>query len=216
MYDQTTEKQYKTEKRIAFYEAAFALFSKKGIDGVTLQDVAEKSGYGVATLYRYFGTKANLVVETATWKWKQVLEGIWRKTPEEELLAMNAAESFAHFLDSFIALYREQRDLLRFNQFFNFYILSDTEGSGAISPYLDMIKKLEERFHKIYLKAERDQTIRTDISEEEMFSTALHLMLAVVTRFAVGLIYRPKGGSDDEKELESMKEALMRMYRTAA
>ena len=66
----------------------------------------------------------------------------------------------------------------------------------------------------VYEKAERDHTIRTDEPEEKMFSTTLHLMLAAVTRYAIGLVYIPESGFDAEKELEKLKEALLMRYRT--
>ena len=66
----------------------------------------------------------------------------------------------------------------------------------------------------VYERAEQDHTIRTDESEEEMFSTTLHLMLAAVTRYAVGLVYIPENGLDAEKELEKLKEAMLLRYKT--
>ena len=64
----------------------------------------------------------------------------------------------------------------------------------------------------MYTRAKQDRTIRTDETEEEMFSTTLHLMLAAVTRYAVGLVYVPESGFDAEKELEKMKMALLHEY----
>ena len=37
-------------------------------------------------------------------------------------------------------------------------------------------------------------------------------MLAVVTRYAVGLVYQPERGFDDIKELEIQKEMLLLKY----
>lgn len=51
-----------------------------------------------------------------------------------------------------------------------------------------------------------------DEIEEEIFSIILHLMLAAVTRYAVGLVYIPESGFDVEKELERMKIALLHEY----
>ena len=65
----------------------------------------------------------------------------------------------------------------------------------------------------VYERAEQDHTIRTDESEEEMFSTTLHLMLAAVTRYAVGLVYIPESGLDAENELEKLKEAMLLRYK---
>ena len=65
-----------------------------------------------------------------------------------------------------------------------------------------MIDALRERFHAVYLKGERDKTLRTDIPEGKMFSATLHLMLAMVTRYAVGLVY--DAGVAPEEELLAM------------
>ena len=43
-----------------------------------------------------------------------------------------------------------------------------------------------------------------------MFSTVLHLMMAVVTRYAVGLVYND--GTDPEKELLLQKKMLMNEF----
>ena len=66
----------------------------------------------------------------------------------------------------------------------------------------------------VYERAEQDHTIRMDEPEEEMFSTTLHLMLAAVTRYAVGLVYTPESGFDAEKELEKLKEAMLLRYKS--
>ena len=76
-----------------------------------------------------------------------------------------------------------------------------------------MIDGLEKQFHIIYDKGVQDHTIRTDIPEKKMFSTTLHLMLAAVTRYAVGLVYQPDEGFDDIAELEVLKEALLQKYK---
>ena len=42
-----------------------------------------------------------------------------------------------------------------------------------------------------------------------MFSKTLHLMLAAVTRYAVGLAYIPESGFDAEKELIFQKDVIL-------
>ena len=41
-------------------EQGFELFSKEGIDNVTMNNIADKAEIGVASLYRYFSTKEEL------------------------------------------------------------------------------------------------------------------------------------------------------------
>lgn len=201
-------------KRNHFLEKAYELFTEKNIESVSMTEVARESGYGTMTLYRYFNTKPELVVAVATWIWRQALKQNQERRPSRNFERMTAAQIFEFYLDSFIELYRNHRELLRFNQFFNIYIQSERIDSEVMKPYRAMIEGMKPEFHVLYVRAEQDHTIRTDEPEEEMFITTLHLMLAAVTRYAIGLVYIPEDGFDAEKELEKLKEALLLRYKT--
>jgi AcrR family transcriptional regulator len=212
MREKTAEKPFMIVKRDAFLEKGYELFVAKTIQAVSVQDVAKASGYGVATLYRYFPSKPIFTVAVATWKWKQFQEENKKRRPSRDFVGMTASEIFEFYLDSFLELYRKHRDLLRFNQFFNVYIQAEQVDAETIGPYQEIIGNLREQFRDMYRKAEQDHTLRTDIPEEEMFSTTLHLMLAAVTRYAVGLVYVPEKGFDAMRELQVLKEALLWKY----
>ena len=200
-------------KRRDFLEKAYELFTKKNIESVSMIEVAKACGYGTMTLYRYFSTKPKLVVAVATWIWGQTIRENQARRPNVDFESMTALGIFEFYLDSFIELYRHKRDLLRFNQFFNIYIQLERIDPEVMKPYRDIIEELKPEFHVLYARAEQDHTLRTDESEEEMFSTTLHLMLAAATRYAIGLVYIPESGFDAEKELEKLKEALLMRYR---
>jgi AcrR family transcriptional regulator len=201
-------------RRRELLEKGFEVLSKKNIDSVAMQDVADAVGCGIASLYRYFDKKQGFVVAVATWKWEQFREENKKRRPKVDFEGMTAAEIFEFYLDSFLVLYRKHRDLLRFNQFFNVYVQSEHIDTETLKPYQEMIGRLRTGFHDMYLKAELDHTLRTDVPEEKMFSTTLHLMLAAVTRYAVGLVYIPEQGFDAEKELIFQKELLLEKFRS--
>jgi len=200
-------------KRNDFLEKAFDLFSERNIESVTMVEVARKCGYGTMTLYRYFSTKPELVVSVGVWKWETYLKENRKRRTNAGYEGMTAVQIFEFYLDSFIELYLNHRDLLRFNQFFNIYIQSEHIDPEVLKPYRDIIEGLRTEFHVIYARAEQDHTIHMDEPEEEMFSSTLHLMLAAVTRYAIGLVYIPESGFDAKKELEKLKEALLMRYR---
>ena len=212
MWDRKKEAVMMSERRETFLESGFKLFSSKNIDTVSLQEVADESGLGVATLYRYFVNKPGLVVAVATWKWEESLKENKARRPSANFEGMKASEIFEFYLDSFLELYRNHRDMLRFNQFFNVYVQAEHIDPDVMEPYKEIIYDLKEFFHEIYLKAQEDHTVRTDEPEEQMFSTTLHLMLAAVTRYAVGLVYTPQDGFDAQAELETMKEIFLVKY----
>lgn len=196
--------------RQTFLENAFELFVSGSIEALTMSQIAKASGFSDMTLYRYFPSKPDLVVAVAVWKWEQFQNEYLEQRHSAGAEEATAAENFQFFLESFLQLYREHRDILRFNQFFNVYVESERIETGTLSPYRNMIEGLKTRFHSTYQKAGQDGTLRTDVPEEKMFSATLHLMLAAVTRYAVGLIY--DAGIDPEEELLELKDMLMQRY----
>ena len=193
-------------------EAAYRLFSQRNIDSVKPAEIAREVGLTVRTLQRHFKGKSALVIETATWAFQTFTAENRKRNPEQT--GGTAADVYAFFLDSFLRLYRERGDLLRFNQFFNVYVRSEKIDAGQLQPYGGMIDALRERFRAVYEKGRQDGTLRTDYPEEVIFSATLHLMLAVVTRYAVGLVY--DAGVDPEDELLLQKRMLLREFTTTA
>lgn len=77
---------------------------------------------------------------------------------------------------------------------------------------MDLIQTIKTNFHVIYSKAEKDGTLKTEYSEETMVSTIIHLMLAAVTRYAVGLVYVSETEHALEDELLILKRSLLREF----
>jgi len=50
------------ERRERMLETGFRVFSEKGIEPVSMQEVADSCGLGIATLYRCFSTKPAFVI----------------------------------------------------------------------------------------------------------------------------------------------------------
>ena len=194
-----------TRQRIL--ETGFRVFAEGTIEKVKMSDVAKAGGVGTTTVYRYYKTKPELGLAISTWAWERYLDQVIRKIDSVEV---TAAEEYEYFLDTFLDMYRNHRNLLRFNQFFNVYVQNEEIPLEVMKPYFEVVKKLEDRFAALYERAEKDHTIRTDIPAKEMLLTSMHLMLAAVTRYAVGLVY--EGGMDPEKELVLQKNMLLREF----
>ena len=194
-----------TKQRIL--ETGFRVFAEHTIEKVKMTDVAKAGGIGVATIYRYYSTKPALVLAISTWAWERYLDQAVRQIDTSKV---TAAQEYAFFLDTFLDLYRNHRDLLRFNQFFNVYVQNEEIPPEAMQPYLKVLDFLETRFAAIYERAKTDHTLRTDIPIKEILLASTHLMLAAVTRYAVGLVY--EGGLDPEKELILQRNMLLREF----
>ena len=212
MNDYTAGKDWKLDRERHILESAFRLFSEKGIESVTMPEVAKASGVGRATLYRYFASKLDLVVAIGTWKWHEYIVHHDAFVPMEIHETMTGAEYLRFYLDSFLDLYRNHRDILRFNYNFNSYLQHESGTEAQRQPYLQMVGILHERFHRLCERGRRDGTLRDDISETSMFSSSFHIMLAAVTRYAVGLVYVPEEIDVPEGELVMLEELLLSRF----
>lgn len=197
--------------RQRFLESGFRLFTRKTIGAVSLEEVARASGIGVATLYRYFGSKADLAVAISAWKWEEFRRQL-ALVPDASHREGPASEDFANYLDTFLDLYRNQPDLLRFNQFFNIYLQGAKTKKASLKPFEEVVSRFADRFRLIWEKGEKDGTLRTEMPWQQVFSATMHVMLAAVTRYAVGLVYQPEEGVKPEDELLLLRDMMLRQY----
>ena len=206
-FDPKQDALQKEETNRRILDAGFCIFSEMSIDKVSMANVANKAGIGIATLYRYYRTKPELVVAVGTHVWSNFIRDY---TPIRNDDKMTAVEELEFFLDSFLELYKNHKKLLCFNQFFNIYIRNEAVPKKALNSYNEMVDKLAIRFHRIYVKGENDKTLCTEMSEKAMFLSIVHLMLAAVTRYAIGLVYEED--SESYKELILLKNMIMREF----
>ncbi|MBQ3903851.1 MAG: helix-turn-helix transcriptional regulator, partial [Eubacterium sp.] len=79
-------------KREAMLEEGFRLFAEKGIEAVSMQEVANAAKLGVATLYRYYNTKLALVIAIGARRWNDYCAYIRFLQKEKNSEKMTAAE----------------------------------------------------------------------------------------------------------------------------
>ena len=196
------------ENKERILKLSFKLLAERGIEAVSMSNIAKAARFDRSSLYRYFQTKQDLVIAINAYVWGRFTARNYERPGVE---TQTAAQRYVFWLDSFLVLYREYGDILRFNQFFNVYIANERVSAEQMAPFHRVIKELEARFHEVYALAKKDGTLRTDIPEQKIFSTTLHLMLAAATRYAVGLVYQGADSSPEE-ELTALREMLMERY----
>ena len=192
----------------------FRLFAERGIESVNMKEVADACHVGIATLYRYFNVKLELVLAIGARKWEEYDEYIrvLRKIRNAE--AMSAAEELEFYVDFYMELYAHHKDLLRFNQNFNSYVQHEGATEEQLQPYVMAVGKFARYFHSVYAKGQKDGTIRTDMPEEKMFAATAHILLAVGVRYAQGLLYDGKNEADRTEEYQLLKRMILREFVT--
>lgn len=201
-------------RREAMIEKGFLLFAERGIEAVGMQEVANACGLGIATLYRYYKTKLALVLDVGVKKWEEYTEYILAFRKVRGVDAMTAAEELAFYLDFYIELYQNHKNLLRFNQNFNSFVQHEGATKEQLAPYVASIGVIEKLFHGVYEKGRRDGTIRTDMPEDKMFAATAHIMMAVGVRYAQGLLYSADNEANRTEEYTLLKRMILREFLT--
>lgn len=200
------------KKRERMLTVGFRVFSEKTIEVATMKEIAKACGLGYKTMFRYFGTKTALVIAIGADIWKKYavkVEEMYRARGGD---AMNAAEELAFFLDCFLDLYQNHKDILRFIRNFETYIRHENVSKEDLAVYNTVVDGFARKFHAVYQKAEKDGTLKLGLPETEFFPTIMYIMLSASEKFAEGLVYQPEHEKDMTGELELLKNMILRAY----
>lgn len=206
-------KQEMEIRRKRILDKAFALFVNSSIDAVSFQEIADAAEVGVASVYRYFPNKIDLAIAVCSDKWGGFLAHLPVDRPMEMVNKIPAIERMGYFLDQAIELYVKHKDLVVFNEGFNFFIKREKAGGESLNPYNKVAKILDDRFHFLYEKALEDHTVRTDIPEDELKRTVLNTMMAACTFYAKGVVWGGNSETDFTPELLKLKSILLEYAR---
>jgi len=201
--------KYLDEIKAKIPEVAFEMFAEKGIDAVSMQNIADEVKLGFTTMYRYYGKKSALVIEIAAKKWNEYAAVVEARYAQLNGSAFTAKEELEFYLDSYIDLYKNHKALLKFNRNFDIYVLEEKPPVEEMQIYYEAVNFFKRKFHFAFGKAEKDGTIRTDIPEEKVFFGIMYSMLAAAAKYACGIIYPADGTLDHTMELEIQKEAYV-------
>ena len=200
------------ERRKTILQEGFRLFESKGIETTGMQEIADACHLGIATLYRYYKDKMELVLDIGTHQWQEYSVQAMKIRAKSNISQMTAAQELEFYLGFYIDLYQNNKELLRFNSNFNSYVKHEGATAEQLKPYRQAIGSMEVWFHDLYEQGKKDGTIRTDMPEEKMFASTMHIMLAVAVRYAQGLLYSAENETDRTEEFNLLKNMILKEF----
>ena len=174
----TTEKVPSTRERQAqqrrekIIQASMQLFWEKCVEDTSMEEVAKCSGVGVATVYRYFSTKIELVIETA--------EFYWQKVAEKYLTELEQTDT------GYVQLQKIMNVLERILQEFDVFVKKYQISEERLTDYESGILRLKPYVTDALEKGLADESLFFTCSIDEMYFSLTHTLLAVMQKLAVG------------------------------
>jgi AcrR family transcriptional regulator len=165
------------------------LFIENGITPVKMTDIAERSGVGVASLYRWFGTKKELAIEVGISTWEMVgayLDGVFTSPV---YLEKSGRERCGDLLKLFYAAYTGHPEMLRYLRDFDIFIQREGVSPEELVDYERSILDLQTPAREAYAVGLADGSIRP-MDFDTYYYTATHALMALAQKLvcAGGLV----------------------------
>jgi len=155
------------------------LMLAKGITALKISDISREIKVGEATIYRYFGTKTNLVIEVATSLWKDIYKEIVR-LPKQETGYYTVKEFFSFFLTG----YKESKEVFTFLDEFDSLMVKEKVDKDSLGKLDDVLSKIKDEYIVSFNQGLKDESIKSSVNKEEYYYTTTHMVLGICKSLA--------------------------------
>ncbi|WP_173386503.1 TetR/AcrR family transcriptional regulator [Ruminococcus flavefaciens] len=203
-HDSLKNKRY--EKAV---EVSAQLFLKNGIDSVKMTDIADECGIGVATLYRWFGTKNGITIAAMTYMWNELNKMFSGIFESEVFLSQSGIKQLNDLMRMFIVLYEAHPGFMRLLSEFDLLLISEDIPKKDLKEYERSIINFYPVFENSYMIGIADGTVR-EIPDIRMFYLSFaHTLMELSKKLIQGELLPNDDFSHAEEELSMIIEAAV-------
>lgn len=194
-------------------EVSAQLFLKNGIAPVKMTDIADECGIGVATLYRWFGTKNGVTIAAMTYMWNELnnmFSGIFES---DVFLLQPGIKQLSDLMRMFIVLYQAHPGFMRLLSEFDLLLISENIPKKDLREYERSIINFYSVFEKAYMTGISDGTVR-EIPDIKLFYLSFaHTLLELGKKLIQGELLPNDDFSHAEDELSTIIDAAVFFLR---
>lgn len=155
------------------------LFLEEGINTLSIADIAKRIEIGEATIYRYFGSRVNLVIQVGISLWKDIFNTLNSQTER-----INGYESVAGFFNFFIEGYESQKPAFIFLDQFDSLMIKENTTKAALFDYDQTLYQIKQVFDKMFSLGVSDGTIKREVDSDTYYYTTTHMILGICKKLA--------------------------------
>ena len=206
------EGRKKTVRIERILDVAFELFATRGIEPVTMNDIAQKAKIGVASLYRYFETKEILVVRTATHVWSTRMEDVLPSLVKPKYTNSSGYSQLEVIFGLFVKLYEKQTAFLRFIYLFDAYAVREKIPKDKMSNYESRILLVKQIISVAIQKGIEDGSINEKYGKcgDALYFTLIHTFFSTAQKLALsGNLLDMDSQMNGAKQLSLLADILL-------
>ena len=204
-----SQEKLKSKRFDKAVEVSAQLFIERGIDNVKMTDIAEESDIGVATLYRYFGTKTGMTIAAMTYMWnelKKMFSGVFES---EVFLRQSGLKQLTDLMRMFLVLYEAHPGFMKLLSEFDLIIIRDKVPKEELKEYDQSVIDFYPVVERAFVTGLADGTVRDDIDFRLFYRSYAHALMELGKKLILGELLPSDDFSAGEKEMEMLIEAAV-------
>lgn len=172
-----------SQRKARIIHKAFILFCRNGIDKITIKDIAKAAGVGEKSVYRYFSTKKNLLMETGFMLWREIVNEL-SVTMGAEYKAKTGYEQIVDLLEGFRNLFENHAEYVLFSYDFKLFLIRHTAYLTE-TEYEDILKPIHTLYLDALRKGLKDGSIVSGQTAENLYYAMWGLMRGFVVKIVI-------------------------------
>lgn len=192
---------------------AGGMFLERGIESVKMTEIADASGVGVATLYRYFGTKTGITIAAMTHLWNKLNDMFSGVFESEVFLAQSGLKQLKDLMRMYIVLYDAHKDFMKLLGEFDLMIIKENVPEEDLKEYEQSIINFYTVYEAACKVGVSDGTVRDDIDFKLFYLTYAHALMELGKKLIRGEVLPSDNFADGVKEMEMLVETAAEYLR---
>jgi len=213
MENEFSQEKIRSERMEKAIEITAQLFLKNGIDAVKMTDIAKQCGFGVATLYRYFGTKNGITIAAMTYLWDELNKMFSGIFDSEVFLKQPGIKQVSDLMRMFIVLYQAHPGFMKVLTEFDLMLASQNIPKNDLKDYERSIINFYPVFEKSYMFGVADGTIREVPNIKLFYLSYAHALQELSKKLTQGELLPGDDFSFAEEELSTIIESAVFFLR---
>ena len=192
--------------------SAYDLFTSRGIEPVTMEDIAQKAKVSPAILFRYFETKDSLVVKTATHAWATQMEDVLPNFVKPKYANSTGYTQLEQIFILFVKLYEKHQDFLRFIYLFDAFAVKEKIKKDQMTNYESKILLVKEIISVAIQKGIEDGSINRKYAKagDALYFTLIHTFFSTAQKLALsGNLLDMDSQMNGAKQLSLLADILL-------
>ena len=188
------DEKLKAARMSQIIQCSFDLFQENGIESISFNDIAFNSKIGVASLYRYFPSKNDLVIEVAIYAWKKEAEYFKQLYDSAEYKKLNGYQQLERLFGVFENVLQEHTGFFRFLTYFDVFVKKNKIKDDKLLVYESTIRLFNKLVMDALKKGKLDNSLNFSKSvdspfaasnDDEIYFTIMHSLFGLSQKLAV-------------------------------